>query len=252
MFLHICDLSVLVNDNLILDSINLSIKLGSVHAIMGPNGSGKSTLAYTLMGHPQYTITNGTIMLDNNDITKLSPDKRAKHGLFLAFQQPPAIPGVRVITFLKETYTVATGKNVSVPEFHAILNERMRQLAIDPSFAYRDLNDGFSGGERKKFELLQLLVLQSKVVILDEIDSGLDIDALKIVGNGIAIARKENPDLSIIIITHYQRILNYIRPDYVHILYDGRVVKSGSFSLVQQLEKKGYDIFRKRTEQSIT
>ena len=252
MFLHICDLSVLVNDNLILDSINLSIKLGSVHAIMGPNGSGKSTLAYTLMGHPHYTIANGTIMLNNNDITKLSPDKRAKHGLFLAFQQPPAIPGVRVITFLKEAYTIATGKNVSVPEFHAILNERMRQLAIDPSFAYRDLNDGFSGGERKKFELLQLLVLQPKVVILDEIDSGLDIDALKIVGNGIAIARKENHDLSIIIITHYQRILNYIHPDYVHILYDGRVVKSGSFSLVQQLEKKGYDIFRKRRDQSVT
>lgn len=252
MFLHICDLSVLINDTLILNSINLKIKFGTIHAIMGPNGSGKSTLAYTLMGHPHYTITSGSIILNNQDITALSPDKRAKHGLFLAFQQPPAIPGVRVITFLKEAYTAVTGKNISVPEFHAMLNKRMQQLAIDPSFAHRNLNDGFSGGERKKFELLQLLVLQPKVAILDEIDSGLDIDALKIVGNGIGIARKENPDLSIIIITHYQRILHYVHPDYIHILCDGRIVKSGSFSLAQELEHKGYDVYKKTAESTVT
>ncbi len=250
MNLEINNLSVSVFNQPVLKSITLSIKPGTTHAIMGPNGSGKSTLAYALMGHPNYQITAGSIVLQKKEITDLSPDKRAQGGLFLAFQQPQAIPGVRVLTFLKEAYHAMHGKSISVQDFQQLLFMRMKQLLIDSSFASRNLNDGFSGGERKRFELLQLLLLQPNVAVLDEIDSGLDIDALKIVSNGIAIARKENPRLSIILITHYQRILQYVAPDYVHVLCDGRIVESGNASLAQELEQKGYDGFRQKEYQN--
>lgn len=250
MILNIHNLSVSVFNQPILNNITLSIKPGTIHAIMGPNGSGKSTLAYALMGHPHYQITAGSIALQGKDITDLSSYKRAQRGLFLAFQQPQAIPGVRVCTFLKEAYCAIHGKPIEVHNFQQLLFTRMKQLSIDPSFVSRNLNDGFSGGERKRFELLQLLLLQPNVAVLDEIDSGLDIDALKIVSNGIAIARKENPRLSIMLITHYQRILKFVSPDYVHVLCNGRMVKSGNASLAQELEQKGYDGFRQAEYQN--
>ncbi len=241
-------LNVSINETPILANFHLTIQKGNVHAIMGPNGSGKSTLAYAVMGHPNYRITNGSILLDGEDITKLSPDKRARRGLFLAFQQPQEIPGISVIVFLKEMCQAIKGMDFVAEIFPIIVEQRMRQLQIDPSFLYRNLNDGFSGGEKKRFEMLQLLLLEPKMVILDEIDSGLDIDALKIVAQGLSLAKKENPDLSILLITHYQRILDYIIPDVVSILCDGKLVASGGPELALQLEQKGYDDYRKTTE----
>ena len=242
------NLTVSINGTPILKDINLSIQRGTIHVIMGPNGSGKSTLAYTLMGHPNYTITNGSIVLGDEDITNLSPDKRAKRGLFLAFQQPQEIPGVSVITFLKEACHALKGTSFVTETFQAVVEQRTRQLQIDFTFLYRNLNDGFSGGEKKRFEMLQLLVLEPKLVVLDEIDSGLDIDALKIVAQGLTYAKKENPDLSILLITHYQRILDYITPDFVHVLCDGLLVASGGPELALSLEQKGYDDYRKAAQ----
>lgn len=246
-FLRINNLFVSIFDKPVLHDINLFINSGAVHAIMGPNGSGKSSLAYALMGHPSYVINSGNIMLDGIDITTMPADERAKKGLFLSFQHPCEIPGVSVLSFLKEAYIAVTGNHIAVADFQKILLQRCEQLHIDPAFITRGLNDGFSGGEKKKFELLQLLILQPKVAILDEIDSGLDIDSLKIVGAGIELARKENPNLSIILITHYQRILDYIVPDHVHVLCDGRIAASGDAVIAQELEKKGYDGFKSIT-----
>lgn len=243
--LHIKNLCVDVAEKHILRGINLSISPGTVHALMGPNGSGKSTLAYSLMGHPSYTIIDGSLYLYETDIGSLTPDKRARAGLFLSFQQPFSLPGVKAHTFLLEAYRAMTGLMISVPDFKTLLEEQMLRLSIDPAFAYRDVNDGFSGGEKKKFELLQLVLLKPKIAILDEIDSGLDIDALKVVAEGIAYARTQNPDISILLITHYQRILQYIAPDYVHIIDKGMVVASGNLDLVHALEQKGYDAYRK-------
>ena len=234
-----------MQETVILKNINLSIQLGTVHVIMGPNGSGKSTFAYTLMGHPNYRVDTGSIIFNNKDITNLSPDKRAKQGLFLAFQQPQEIPGVSVLTFLRETCHAIKGTMFLIDAFQIIVEQRMRQLQIDRSFLYRNLNDGFSGGEKKRFEMLQLLMLEPKLIVLDEIDSGLDIDALKIVAHGLTCAKKENPDLSILLITHYQRILDYITPDFVHVLCDGTLVASGGPDLAVALEQKGYDGYRK-------
>ncbi len=239
------NLTVSINGISILKNITLSIQRGTIHVIMGPNGSGKSTLAYTLMGHPNYAITNGSIVFGDEDITNLSPDKRAKRGLFLAFQQPQEIPGVSVIIFLKEACRALKGTSFVTETFQTVVEQRMRQLQIDQAFLYRNLNDGFSGGEKKRFEMLQLLVLEPKLVVLDEIDSGLDIDALKIVAQGLTYAKKENPDLSILLITHYQRILDYITPDFVHVLCDGLLVASGGPELALALEQKGYDGYRK-------
>jgi len=181
---------VSVHDTVILKNITLSVRLGTIHVIMGPNGSGKSTLAYALMGHPNYTVDSGSIVFNDEDITLLSPDKRAKKGLFLAFQQPQEIPGVSVLTFLKETCHAVKGTMFLIDTFQMIVEKRMRQLQIDTAFLYRNLNDGFSGGEKKRFEMLQLLMLEPKLVVLDEIDSGLDIDALKIVAHGLTCAKK--------------------------------------------------------------
>lgn len=212
---------------------------------MGPNGSGKSSLAYALVGHPSYAIAQGTIVFKNNVLNELSPDARARLGIFLTFQQPPALPGVKVLTFLKEAYTAVVGKTCSVKEFSALLTTYLDLLNIDPLFLHRNLHEGFSGGEKKKFEILQLLVLKPQLAILDEIDSGLDIDALKLVAQALQFARQENPQISFLLITHYQRILQYIQPDHVHILCDGLLVKSGDAGLVHTLEQQGYDGYRK-------
>lgn len=245
--MRIANLSVSLPHTSVLKDINLTLAPGTIHAIMGPNGSGKSTLAYALSGHPHYTIEHGSIEIDQTDITNLTPDARAKAGLFIAFQYPVALPGVRVNTFLKEAHFACTGTALSVQEFNTLLLEAMDHLKIDPAFAYRAVNDGFSGGEKKRLELLQMLILKPKVAILDEIDSGLDIDALKVVSDGIHYAKKINPEIRILIITHYQRILKYIAPDTVHVLCEGTIVDSGDASLAQQLEHKGYDGYRQRS-----
>jgi Fe-S cluster assembly ATP-binding protein len=242
--LSIKNLAVSIEDREIIKNFNLEIEAGSIHALMGPNGSGKSSLANTLMGHPRYSVKGGTIFFNEIDITNFSPDKRAKQGLFLAFQYPQEIPGVQVFTFLKEVQRALTGNDIPVEELYDQLCNYLQLLSMDESFAYRNVNEGFSGGEKKRFELLQLLMLKPKLAILDEIDSGLDVDALKVVAHGLAIARKESPNLSILLITHYQRILNYIEPDFVHVMQDGYLIKSGDASLAQAIDQEGYDGIR--------
>ncbi|MEX0940457.1 MAG: Fe-S cluster assembly ATPase SufC [Candidatus Babeliales bacterium] len=244
LILEIKNLQVAVEDTIIINDFNLEISAGELHVLMGPNGSGKSTLALTLMGHPRYQVKKGLIALNSQEITHISPDKRAKAGLFLSFQQPQEIPGVQVFNFLKEARRAITGNNEGVDEIYDELCDYMDLLGIDQRFAYRNLNDGFSGGEKKRFELLQLLMLKPKLVILDEIDSGLDIDALKSVAEGIQLAQEQNPDLSILLITHYQRILKHIKtPDYVHILQKGTLQQSGNYQLIEAIEQGGYEIF---------
>lgn len=233
-------LCVSITDKPILHDIDLSIAFGSIHAIMGPNGSGKSTLALTLMGHPQYNITHGSILLADKDLTHLSVCERARNGLFLAFQHPYEIPGVSVSSFLREAYNAITESHISITDFHTLLMHYCSLLHIDESFLHRQLHVGFSGGEKKRLEILQLLVLKPKLAILDEIDSGLDIDALKIVAHGIHHARTENPSLALILITHYQRILDHITPDYIHIMHNGRIIRSGNAHLAHILEAQGY------------
>jgi Fe-S cluster assembly ATP-binding protein len=235
------NLCVSVDDKHILNGISLEIAPGSVHCIMGPNGSGKSTFAQAIMGHPDYQITSGALYLNGVDITQLAVDKRAQAGIFLAFQHPYEIPGVTVFNFLKEAHAALTKHMVSVKEFQELLYAKMALLNMDLSFAQRALNCGFSGGEKKRLELLQLLVLCPKVAILDEIDSGLDVDAMKIVAQGLQVARQENPGLSIIIITHYPRLLSYIVPDHMHIMRKGSIIRSGSAALALAIEQRGYD-----------
>lgn len=244
-FLSINNASISVLDKPVLYDISLSINSGAIHAIMGPNGSGKSTLAYALAGHTNYAITAGVVSFADKDLTAMSAHERARHGIFLSFQHPIEIPGVSVASFLKEAYMAVTGKHISVADFNNILLDRCVHLGIDQSFIARAVNVGFSGGEKKRLELLQLLILQPKLAILDEIDSGLDIDSLKVVAQGIELARKENPALSILLITHYQRILDYIVPDSVHVLRDGRIEYSGDASVAHALEAKGYDEYQR-------
>jgi Fe-S cluster assembly ATP-binding protein len=237
-FLEIKDLHVKIEDKEILKGVNLSVDKGQVVAIMGPNGSGKSTLAYTIMGHPRYEVTKGKILVEGEDITKLEADERAKKGLFLSFQYPQEIAGVSVSNFLRTALNARRSDKISVPDFHTLLREKMALLGMDRSFATRYLNEGFSGGEKKKAEILQMAVLQPTIGMLDETDSGLDIDSLRIVAEGINALKSK--DRGFLIITHYQRILNYITPDTVHIVVDGRVVKSGSKQLALEVEEKGY------------
>ena len=237
--LIIQDLHASIDGKEILKGINLNVKKGEVSALMGPNGSGKSTLAYTLMGHPGYTITKGKIYFKDVDITNMPPNERAKLGLFLSFQYPAEITGVTVSNFLRTVLNEKMGKTLPIPEFHKLLKEKMQMLKMNDVFARRYLNEGFSGGEKKRAEILQMAVLQPEMAILDETDSGLDIDALRAVSEGVNQLRGHN--LGILIITHYQRILSYIKPDTVHIMIEGKIVKSGKEHLAKEIEEKGYD-----------
>ncbi|MBP2002590.1 Fe-S cluster assembly ATP-binding protein [Paenibacillus shirakamiensis] len=225
----------------ILKGINLDIKGGEIHAIMGPNGTGKSTLASALMGHPKYEVTEGQVTLNGEDVLDMAVDERARAGLFLAMQYPSEIAGVTNSDFLRSAINARRGEGneVSLIKFIRQMEGKMKELEMNPEFAHRYLNEGFSGGEKKRNEILQMLLLDPKLVILDEIDSGLDIDALRIVANGVNSMRSE--DRGFLIITHYQRLLDYITPDYVHVMMQGRIVKSGGPELAERLEKEGYD-----------
>lgn len=235
------DLHVSVEDKEIIKGINLTVHRGEVHALMGPNGSGKSTLANALMGHPRYQVTQGRILFKGEDVVPLSPDERARRGMFLAFQYPTAIPGVTTVNFLRTAVNAVRGREVPLREFRRELLEKLALLRWDESFARRYVNDGFSGGEKKRAEVLQMALLAPQLAIMDETDSGLDIDALRIVAEGINTISREHPEMGILLITHYQRILNYIRPDVVHVLADGRIVRSGGADLAQELEAEGYE-----------
>lgn len=237
--LKITDLRVSVDGKPILNGINLDLPKGQVHAIMGPNGSGKSTLAKAIMGHPKYTVDGGQVLLNGEDLLGLKPDERARKGIFLGFQYPTSIPGVSVANFMRATAKAMTGKEIAVKEFRAALKERMKNLEIDDKFLGRYVNEGFSGGEAKRLEVLQMLMLQPKLAILDETDSGLDIDALKTVAGGID--RYRGSEIGILLITHYQRLLNYVKPDRVHVMFEGRLVRSGGPELALELEKSGYE-----------
>lgn len=238
MALEIKNLHVSINNIQILNGVNLNVEPGTVHALMGPNGSGKSTLAHTLMGHPKYTITQGEIFLDGKDITNAKPDERAKQGLFLSFQYPAEISGVKISNFLRTAYNATHDKKLSVVEFHSLLKEKMASLGMSPDMIKRSLNEGFSGGEKKRSETLQLMILQPKYAILDETDSGLDVDALKQVAEGINKARTK--EMGILVITHYNRILDYLKPDKVHIMKNGQIVKSNGPELAKTIEIEGY------------
>ncbi len=241
--LTIKDLYVSVDGIQILKGINLEIKSGEVNTIMGPNGSGKSTLAYALMGHPKYKIEKGQILLDGEDITSLSPDKRARKGLFLSFQYPQEVSGVTLANFIRTAVNSQKEKPIPVMDFKKMMDEKLALLQIDPAFGKRYLNEGFSGGEKKRAEILQLAMLQPKIAILDETDSGTDVDALKIISNGINIAAKQQK-MGILLITHYDRILQYIKTDKVHILVDGRIVKTGGPELAGHIDETGYGMVK--------
>jgi Fe-S cluster assembly ATP-binding protein len=247
--LEITNLHVRTEDREILKGVDLSIDKGEIHALMGPNGSGKSTLANTLLGHPAYEITEGTVVFKGRDITAAEPHERAKAGLFLAFQYPVSIPGVSVANFLRMAVNAKragsdTPDPIPVKEFRTQLQHAIELLDVDRSFTSRHLNDGFSGGEKKRAEILQMAMLAPDVAILDETDSGLDIDALRTVAEGVARLHSEQ-GLGALIITHYQRILHYIKPQFVHIMLDGRIVLEGGVELVERLEREGYDEIRK-------
>jgi Fe-S cluster assembly ATP-binding protein len=241
--LEIKDFNVTVEDKRVINGLNLTINKGETLAIMGPNGSGKSTLAYGLMGHPKYVV-KGSIIMNDEDISALSPDERSKKGLFLSFQNPIQIPGVTVSNFLRTAVNSRLEKPMRLIEFNKLLTEKMELLHIPKEFASRYLNEGFSGGEKKKMEILQLAMLNPKIAILDETDSGLDIDALKKVCESIVLWKEKNPELTLIIITHYQRMLHYLKPDRVAIMMNGQIVKQGTHELVDEIEKKGYEVFR--------
>src|SRR5438094_2404140 len=246
--LEIRGLHVEVEGKEILKGIDLTVPQGQVHTIMGPNGSGKSTLANVIMGRPGYTVTAGEIRFKGQDIKSLKPDQRAQLGLFLAFQYPTEIPGVSVVNFLRSAYNAVKGDQISALAFRKRMKEKMNMLGIEDAMVARYVNQGFSGGEKKKNEILQLAVLEPKIAILDETDSGLDIDSLKQVATGVA--QLVGPTLGILLITHYQRILNYITPDFVHVMFNGRVVKSGGKELALELEDKGYEWLRPAEEEN--
>jgi Fe-S cluster assembly ATP-binding protein len=226
----------------ILNGIDLTVRQGETHAVMGPNGSGKSTLASVVMGRPGYVITDGTVVFNGEDITKLTPDERAKRGLFLAMQYPVEVPGVSVVNFLRTAYKSVKGTDVSALAFRKHMKQKMDTLGVEDAMVQRYVNQGFSGGEKKKVEVLQLAVLEPQIAILDETDSGLDIDSLKSVATGVA--QLIGPELGVLLITHYQRILNYITPDFVHVMMEGRIVKEGGPELAHELEAKGYEGIR--------
>jgi Fe-S cluster assembly ATP-binding protein len=248
--LVIKNLHVSIESKEILKGLDLTVKQGEIHAIMGPNGTGKSTLAYTLMGHPSYAVTEGEIWFKGQSILELEADERSRMGLFLAFQYPVSIPGVTVANFLRTALNARRravnpeDKGIAIPEFRKMLKEKMELLKMDSSFAGRYLNDGFSGGEKKRAEILQMATLRPEIAILDETDSGLDIDALRIVSEGVNAL--SGPELGVLVITHYQRLLNYIKPQFVHIMLGGRIVESGGPDLALHLEEQGYDWVREK------
>ena len=248
--LVINNLHVSIDDKEILKGVNLTINKGETHAIMGPNGTGKSTLSNAIMGHPNYTVTKGEVLFQGQNILELEPHERAQLGIFLAFQYPVEIPGVTVANFLrmainaKRKYHDPESHGIPIPEFRTLLKSKMALLQMDNSFAGRYLNEGFSGGEKKRAEILQMATLEPQIAILDETDSGLDIDALRIVSEGVNALK--GPSLGVLIITHYQRILNYIRPDFVHVMLDGKVVESGGAELAEHLEAHGYEKIREK------
>lgn len=253
--LEIRNLHVSIEGKEILKGVDLTVPQGEVHAIMGPNGTGKSTLAYTLMGHPNYEVTKGEVLFKGVNVLEMPPDVRSHLGLFLAFQYPVSIPGVTVANFLRTAVNAhrkaknPEDKGMPIPEFRKIMKQKMEMLKIDSAFAGRYLNEGFSGGEKKRAEVLQMALLQPAIAILDETDSGLDIDALRIVSEGVNTLR--GPELGVLVITHYQRILNYIKPDVVHVMMGGRIVESGGPDLALHLEEHGYDWVRERIENGV-
>ncbi|TJX15333.1 Fe-S cluster assembly ATPase SufC [Tissierella creatinini] len=237
--LDIKNLKVNIEDQEILKGIDLEINPGEIHVIMGPNGGGKSTLAYTLMGHPRYEVTEGQILFDGEEIKDLSPDKRAKKGVFLSFQYPEEIPGVTVEEFLRTSKTAVSGEQQKLIPFKKLLKSKMEELEMKDEYASRYLNLGFSGGEKKKNEILQMSILEPKLSILDETDSGLDVDAIRIVAEDVN--RLQNGNRSVLVITHYNKLLDYLKPDFVHILLDGKIVKSGGLELAEEIDKYGYE-----------
>jgi Fe-S cluster assembly ATP-binding protein len=239
---EIKDLHVSVEGKQILNGLSLTVRAGETHAIMGPNGSGKSTLSYAVMGHPKYKIESGQVLYNGEDITAWPVNVRAVKGLFLAFQYPVAVPGVSVVNFLRNILKNRRGQDIDLKTFRKELKENMKVLQMDTAFANRYLNDGFSGGEKKRLEILQMALLKPSMAFLDETDSGLDIDALKVVSDGIN--RLASPDRGVVLITHYQRILKYITPDFVHVMVQGKIVKSGGKDLVEKLEEAGYEQFQ--------
>ncbi len=248
--LEIRDLHVSIGDTEILKGVNLTINAGEKHALMGPNGTGKSTLSYVVAGHPDYEVTGGDILLDGESILEMDADERSRAGIFLAFQYPVAIPGVSVANFLRTALNSRMraedpeSKGMPIPQFRRLLKAKMDLLKMDHKFAGRYLNDGFSGGEKKRAEILQMATLEPKMAFLDETDSGLDIDALRIVSEGVNTLMGD--DLGVLVITHYQRILNYIQPDFVHIMLDGKIVESGGPELAEHLEEHGYELIREK------
>jgi len=247
--LEIKDLHVSVEGKEILNGINLLIKKGEVHAIMGPNGSGKSTLANAIMGHPKFEVTRGSVLFEGKNLEKLSADKRAKLGLFLSFQHPLEIPGLKFKTFLRSAFNSVSKEKLSFMDFNKLLEEKMKVLALDGSLINRSLNEGFSGGEKKKAEILQMLILNPKLALLDETDSGLDIDSLKLICESINSLKKE--EFSGLIITHYKRILTYLKPDFVHVLSEGKIVKSRGHEFADEIEEKGFSWLAKETTEEI-
>jgi Fe-S cluster assembly ATP-binding protein len=253
--LVIKNLHVKIEDKEILKGVDLTVKQGEIHAIMGPNGTGKSTLAYTLMGHPHYEVTDGEVWFKDQNILELEPDERSRLGLFLAFQYPVSIPGVTVANFLRSALNARRraenpdDKGVPIPEFRKMLKEQMSLLKMDHNFAGRYLNEGFSGGEKKRAEILQMATLKPEIAILDETDSGLDIDALRVVADGVNALMSS--EMGVLVITHYQRLLNYIKPHFVHIMLDGRIVESGGPDLALHLEEQGYDWVREKYEETV-
>ncbi len=241
-FLEIRDLTVEIDGKEILKGLDLDVDQGRTYALMGPNGSGKSTLAYAISGHPAYQVTRGSVTLDGEDVLAMSPDERARAGLFLAMQYPVEVPGVSISNFLRMALNAVTGEEIPIRQFMQRLKAEMAKLDMDEEFLQRSVNQGFSGGEKKRFEIVQMALLHPRVAILDETDSGLDVDALRTVAGGVS--RMVGPDLGVLLITHYTRILRYIQADEVHVMFDGRIVRSGGPELAGELEEKGYEEFR--------
>ncbi len=246
--LSIQNLSVSIDTKLILKHCSLSVKVGQIHVLMGPNGSGKSSLVYTLMGHPAYQIDQGIMSFEDHDLTTMPTHERSLKGMYLSMQQPCSITGLQVLPMLQELYAAHTNTRLNNDEFMLKINPLLKQVGLAESILYRCVNDNFSGGERKRFELLQMMLLKPKLALLDEIDSGVDIDGLKLIAQGLQDYQKQNPQTSMIIVTHYRRILQYLQPDVVHIMKNGTIVDQGDATLIDIIEHKGYEQYEKRSE----